>query len=107
MSPGVMGRLLAPAAIALGLLVAACGQAGEAPPAPTVVLSLDFIPNAVHAPIYEAVDRGRDRARGIRLQIRKPSAGPDAVKLVASGRVDLGILDIHDLAIARGQGADL
>ncbi len=28
-------------------------------------------------------------------------------KLVSSGRVDVGILDIHDLAIARAQGADL
>jgi putative hydroxymethylpyrimidine transport system substrate-binding protein len=68
---------------------------------------LDFIPNAVHAPMYTAVRTGRDRAEGVRLQIRKPAGGPDALKLVASGRVDLGVLDIHDLAIAREQGADL
>jgi NMT1/THI5 like protein len=34
-------------------------------------------------------------------------AGPDALKLVASGRVELGVLDIHDLAIARSRGTDL
>jgi putative hydroxymethylpyrimidine transport system substrate-binding protein len=68
---------------------------------------LDFIPNAVHAPMYTAVRTGRDRAEGVRLQIRKPAGGPDALKLVASGRVDLGVLDIHDLAIAREQGTDL
>ena len=41
----------------------------------------------------------------IRLIIRQPGAGPDALKLVASGRIDLGVLDIHDLAIAREQGS--
>ena len=50
---------------------------------------------------------GRDRAHGISLRIRQPGAGPDALKLVASGRIDLGVLDIHDLAIARQQGVDL
>jgi NitT/TauT family transport system substrate-binding protein/putative hydroxymethylpyrimidine transport system substrate-binding protein len=98
--------------IALG--VAGCGAEAErrtsAPGQPEpqpVVLSLDFIPNAVHAPIYAARSAGHDRANGIALEIRKPSGGPDALKLVASGKVDLGVLDIHDLAIARERGTDL
>jgi putative hydroxymethylpyrimidine transport system substrate-binding protein len=96
------------AAVALaGLVLAGCGGGAETERSPTVVVSLDFIPNAVHAPIYTAVRTGRDRAEGVRLEIRKPAGGPDALKLVASGRVDLGVLDIHDLAIAREQGADL
>jgi NitT/TauT family transport system substrate-binding protein/putative hydroxymethylpyrimidine transport system substrate-binding protein len=93
-------------AVAVALALAGCGGGGgggAATSPPTVVLSLDFVPNAVHAPIYLA----RDRAHGVRLEIRKPAAGPDALKLVASGRVQLGVLDIHDLAIAREQGADL
>jgi NitT/TauT family transport system substrate-binding protein/putative hydroxymethylpyrimidine transport system substrate-binding protein len=89
------------------LAVAACGGGGTSGAPPTVVVALDFVPNAVHAPIYAAVREGRDRDHGIRLQIRKPGAGPDALKLVASGRVDLGVLDIHDLAIARRRGTDL
>jgi NitT/TauT family transport system substrate-binding protein/putative hydroxymethylpyrimidine transport system substrate-binding protein len=97
--------------LVLGLAVSACGGGGGgkdgAAAAPGVSLALDFTPNAVHAPIYEAVHTGRDRAHGVRLRIEKPGAGPDAVKLVASGRVDLGVLDIHDLAIARERGADL
>jgi putative hydroxymethylpyrimidine transport system substrate-binding protein len=93
---------------AITVLVAACGGEAGGPGKPAkVVLSLDFIPNAVHAPIYMAKELGRDRAAGIDLQIRKPAGGPDALKLVESGRVDLGVLDIHDLAIARQRGADL
>ena len=94
-------------------LVGCGGDEGERAQAPSqgepqpVVLSLDFIPNAVHAPIYAAASAGHDRANGVALDIRKPAGGPDALKLVASGRVDLGVLDIHDLAIARERGTDL
>jgi putative hydroxymethylpyrimidine transport system substrate-binding protein len=101
-----MRRLLAVLACTVAA-AAGCGGGDGANGAPTVVLSLDFVPNAVHAPIYMAVENGHDREQGIRLQIRKPAGGPDALKLVESGRVDVGILDIHDLAIARRQGADL
>jgi putative hydroxymethylpyrimidine transport system substrate-binding protein len=101
-------RVIAVLVLALiGLVVGGCGGAEDGERAPTVVLSLDFVPNAVHAPIYTAVREGRDREQGIRLQIRKPAGGPDALKLVIGGRVDLGVLDIHDLAIARQEGADL
>ena len=79
---------------------------GPAPEAAPVSLALDFTPNAVHAPIYAAAD-GLDEERGVRLDIKKPGGGPDALKLVSSGRVALGVLDIHDLAIAREKGADL
>jgi NitT/TauT family transport system substrate-binding protein/putative hydroxymethylpyrimidine transport system substrate-binding protein len=72
-----------------------------------VVLALDFTPNPVHAPIYAAVEGRRDRARGIRLEIRRPGGSPDSLRLLAGGRVDIGVLDIHDLAIARSQGVDL
>jgi putative hydroxymethylpyrimidine transport system substrate-binding protein len=82
------------------LLVTACGSSAKSssPKAPPVSIALDFTPNAVHAPLYMA---------GNALTIRKPGAGPDSLKLVTSGKVDLGVLDIHDLAIARQQGTDL
>src|SRR3954468_7295559 len=83
-----------------GLLITACGSSATSSPptAPPVSVALDFTPNAVHAPLYMA---------GGALTIRKPGAGPDSLKLVSSGKVDLGVLDIHDLAIAREQGTDL
>jgi NitT/TauT family transport system substrate-binding protein/putative hydroxymethylpyrimidine transport system substrate-binding protein len=103
-----MARLAALAALLLvTLAVVGCGGDGGRGSPPTVDLALDFTPNAVHAPIYAAVRRGLDRANGIALRIRQPGEGPDALKLVASGRVALGILDIGDLAIARGRGVDI
>jgi putative hydroxymethylpyrimidine transport system substrate-binding protein len=94
-------------AFVLAVAVAGCGGGEPAAQRRDVTLSLDFTPNAVHAPIYAAVRDGRDAQHDIRLHIRKPATGPDALKLVAAGKVDLGILDIHDLAIARQQGTDL
>jgi putative hydroxymethylpyrimidine transport system substrate-binding protein len=102
--------LLAVAALA-ALLAAGCGgsssASGGSPQPPKLVVALDFTPNAVHAPIYEAIAHGRDRAHGVRLDVKVPGAGPDSVKLVASGKVDLGVLDIQDLALARERGIDL
>jgi putative hydroxymethylpyrimidine transport system substrate-binding protein len=92
--------------LALATSLAACGGSSGGG-RPTVVVALDFVPNPVHAPIYEAVKQGFDRQHGVHLQIRKPGSGPDSAELVASGKVDLGILDIHDLAIARERGTDL
>jgi NitT/TauT family transport system substrate-binding protein/putative hydroxymethylpyrimidine transport system substrate-binding protein len=101
-----MARLVALVALILLLVVVAgCGD-GPAP-LPAVDLALDFTPNAVHAPIYAAVRRGLDRANGIDLRIRTPGQGPDSLKLVASGRVAMGVLDIGDLAIARRHGIDV
>jgi NitT/TauT family transport system substrate-binding protein/putative hydroxymethylpyrimidine transport system substrate-binding protein len=85
------------------LCLAGCGDDGGSSAPDRVTLALDFTPNAVHAPIYAA----RDAGHGIELRIRKPGSGPDSLKLVASGRADLGILDIHDLALAEERGADV
>jgi putative hydroxymethylpyrimidine transport system substrate-binding protein len=74
---------------------------------PSAVIGLDFTPNAVHAPIYVAVRNGYDRKHGVRLRIRPPGSSPDSLKLLASGRADVAVLDIHDLALARERGADV
>jgi NitT/TauT family transport system substrate-binding protein/putative hydroxymethylpyrimidine transport system substrate-binding protein len=88
---------------------AGCGDDGDAPAAAVrdVTLALDFAPNAVQAPVFTAVRTRLDRARGIRLRIRQPGQGPDGVKLVAAGRAQLALLDIHDLPLARAKGADV
>jgi ABC-type nitrate/sulfonate/bicarbonate transport system substrate-binding protein len=90
------------------LALAGCGSdgSGGAPNADATLL-LDFQPNAVHTGIYMAISRGYDTALGVRLRVRAPTDSTDAVKLLASGRADLAILDIHDLALARERGRDL
>jgi ABC-type nitrate/sulfonate/bicarbonate transport system substrate-binding protein len=98
--------LVLAAAAALALSACATGSDERAPNRAATVL-LDFQPNAVHTGIYTAVDRGYDDALGVNLRIRVPSDSTDAVKLLVSGRTDLAVLDIHDLAIARERGRDL
>jgi putative hydroxymethylpyrimidine transport system substrate-binding protein len=101
-------RLLAALAV-LSALVAGCGDGGRASVARApheVTLALDFTPNAVQAPVFTAVGEGDDRRHGIRLRVRQPGQGPDGAKLVVSGRAQLALLDIHDLAIARENGTD-
>ncbi len=44
---------------------------------------------------------------GVKLQVRIPGASTDAISLLAGGRVDFAILDIHDLAIADEHGQHL
>jgi NitT/TauT family transport system substrate-binding protein/putative hydroxymethylpyrimidine transport system substrate-binding protein len=105
---------LAAVAVAAALAITACGggdSAGgtstAARPAAPATLALDFTPNAVHAPIYAAVREGLDRRHGVQLRIREPGSSPNSLALLTSGRVDVGILDIHDLAIARARGVDV
>jgi putative hydroxymethylpyrimidine transport system substrate-binding protein len=107
-------RHLSPIIVALAL-AALCGGCGSDDQATTttarhpqtVQLALDFTPNAVHAPLYAAIRTHADTAEGVKLVIRQPGSGPDALKQVAAGNLDLGVLDIHDLAIARARGIDV
>jgi putative hydroxymethylpyrimidine transport system substrate-binding protein len=97
-------------AVATALVVAVlggCGSSSGAPSPRSASLVLDFQPNAVHAGIYAALQRGYDVSSGTRLHVVVPSASTDAIKLLETGRANFAILDIHDLAIARERGADI
>lgn len=100
--------LLAASALLLALLVAACGDdQGEERTLRPVTLALDFQPNAVHAGIYTALARDLDGSHGIDLDVRVPASSTDSLKLLAAGRADASIVDIHDLGLAAERGADL
>jgi putative hydroxymethylpyrimidine transport system substrate-binding protein len=101
--------LIRAAAVLLALAVlAGCGSTtGDDRPDQDASLLLDFTPNAVHAGIYLATERGYDEAEGVNLQVRAPGASTDALKLLETGRTDMAILDIHDLGLARERGADV
>ena len=77
-------------------LIVALGGCGGGDDHVAESVALDFQPNAVHAGIY-----------GSHLGIRVPSSSTDSLKLLASGRADLAVVDIHDLGLARERGADL
>lgn len=107
--PCRMRRAAALLAAVLSLVsMAGCGEDGAEPGAPKgVTLVLDFVPNAVHAGIYAAQRQGYYRDRGIDLTIQQPGESSDAPKLLAAGRTDFAILDVHDLGIARERGLDV
>jgi putative hydroxymethylpyrimidine transport system substrate-binding protein len=109
-------RIAASLAAVLALLaIAGCGGDGAEPDAPPagappvreLELILDFQPNAVHAGLYSAIASGEFSERGIELTVREPGSSTDAPKLLETGRVDLAIMDIHDLAISREAGFDV
>ena len=82
--------------IALLACFAGCGGDGSGSESPDGTIALDFQPNAVHAGIY---------ASG--LKIRLPAASTDSLKLLAAGRADMSVVDIHDLGLAREAGSDV
>ncbi len=86
------------AVLLLGFVVALCAGCGSADDGPQPTrLALDFAPNPVHAGIYAAEG----------LEVRVPSSSTDSLKLLASGRADMAVVDIHDLGLARERGADI
>jgi len=81
--------------LVLVAIAALSGCGGES--AGPTTLALDFQPNPVHAGIYAADG----------LQVRVPSSSTDSLKLLATGRADMAVVDIHDLGLARERGADI
>jgi putative hydroxymethylpyrimidine transport system substrate-binding protein len=89
-------------------LATACGDDQDSDGEPRrITLALDFQPNAVHAGIYAALARDLDGGHGIDLDVRVPSSSTDSLKLLAAGRADASVVDIHDLGLAAERGADL
>jgi putative hydroxymethylpyrimidine transport system substrate-binding protein len=93
--------------VLLALAATACGGNSKAAGQPTVTIALDFVPNAVHAPLYEAVRTGADRRHGIHIHIVEPGSSPDSLKALLTHRATVGVLDIQDLGIARLKGRDV
>ena len=94
------------AAFALTVGVAACGgsddssdsSGGSTASTKDATLILDFIPNAVHAGIYEAQAAGYYKDNGINLTIIEPTSTADTLKLIDAGKAEFGIADGIDLA---------
>jgi putative hydroxymethylpyrimidine transport system substrate-binding protein len=94
--------------LAAATALAACGNDdGGGGDSRSLTLALDFQPNPVHAGVYAALREDLDARHGLEMQVRVPSASTDSLKLLAAGRADLAVVDIHDLGLAREAGSDI
>ena len=75
--------------------LAACGGAsgseGSSGGPEKVTLTLDWYPNADHAGIYAARERGFFRDAGLEVTVRQPSDPAAVLQLVAAGRSEFGV----------------
>lgn len=65
-----------------------------------VNIVLDWYPNAVHAFIYDAIEKGYYAEEGIKVNIDFPSNANDAMSLTAAGKAEVGIYYVHDVILA-------
>lgn len=98
--------------VAALVALAACGRGpepsggGDQGPGGTTkaTLILDFLPNPVHAPIYQALQQGYYEENGVELVVQTPTSTADTLKLMAAGKADLGIVSLLDFLTSYGQG---
>ena len=99
--------------LASALLLSACGgeetesEGGrttgpQEPVAATLIL--DFLPNPVHVPIYDALTQGYYRDAGIDLTVQTPTSTADTLKLMAAGKADFGLVSLLDFFTSYQQG---
>jgi putative hydroxymethylpyrimidine transport system substrate-binding protein len=92
-------------ALVVGAALVGCGDAE--PDEEQLTLALDFQPNPAHAGIYATLRKDLDADARVDLDVVVPSSSTDSLKLLAAGRADVAVVDIHDLGLARERGSDL
>ena len=90
----------------LALLVTACllmtgVSAAHAEKLKELDVVLDWYPNALHAFMYTAIEKGYYEEEGLKVNIRFPSNANDAIALVAAGRADIGLYYQQDVIQVR------
>jgi putative hydroxymethylpyrimidine transport system substrate-binding protein len=108
-----MRRILVLAAAALAALgLAACGEkqvtiTPARASAQSLTLMLDWLPNADHVGIYQALAEGDFAKAGIDLHIAVPSNPASPLELLAAGKVDAAISYEPEVFLARDQNQPL
>jgi putative hydroxymethylpyrimidine transport system substrate-binding protein len=72
-----------------------------------LTLMLDWFPNVDHLPIYVAQEMGYFKENKIEVDIISPSETSDALKLAASGHMDLAVSYQPQTIIAADKGLDI
>ena len=91
---------------AAAALLAACGSKRDqiqpiAGKTQNVTMMLDWLPNADHVGIYEAIANGDLRAAGIDLHVETPPSPGAPLSLVEAGKVDVAISYEPEVMLAR------
>ena len=91
--------------LALCLLASLCACGGAAAPEgeelETVDVILDWYPNAVHAFLYQAIDKGYFAEEGLQVNIQFPSNTTDPLTMTAADQADIGFYYQEDTIIAK------
>lgn len=98
-------------AVLMLFAVAGCGakpsaastpaETGKSPEPKEIDVVLDWYPNALHAFLYTAIDKGYYADEGLKVNIRFPSNANDAMSLVAAGKAQVGLYYQQDVIMAR------
>lgn len=96
-------------AVLMLLVVAGCGakpsaasaEPSKAPELKEIDVVLDWYPNALHAFMYTAIEKGYYADEGLKVNIRFPSNANDAMSLVAAGKAQVGLYYQQDVIMAR------
>lgn len=93
------------------LLLTGCssaGDGGEGAQAPAggkglreINVVLDWYPNALHAFLYDAMEKGYYEEEGLKVNVQFPANANDAMSLVAAGKSEIGLYYQQDVIMAR------
>jgi len=68
---------------------------------------LDYLPNAVHAGLYQAEAAGYFRDEGLQVRIDAPTSSSDTLRLMAAGQAEFGLVSLLDFISVRAKGEPL
>ena len=101
-------KRIAALALAGSLLLAGCSapagggqETGSQDQLREISVVLDWYPNALHAFLYDAIEKGYFEEEGLKVNIQFPSNANDAISLVAAGQAEIGLYYQQDVIIAR------
>ena len=97
-------------AVVAGLMLPGCRQDSREHPAASsrqVRVILDYLPNAVHAGLYQADAAGYFRDEGLDVRIDAPTSSSDTLRLMAAGQADFGLVSLLDFMSVRAKGEPL
>jgi len=96
--------------LVVAVILSGChGRARDASPGSSrqVRVILDYLPNAVHAGLYQAGAAGYFRDEGLNVRIDAPTSSSDTLRLMAAGQAEFGLVSLLDFMNVRAKGKPL